>query len=247
MFGYALLVTGLIGLQYLISHLLMSGVYRFFYLPFRAKNLAIRLLLVVFLPGTIVHELSHFLAATVLGVRTGTINLLPKIQEDNQVIAGETQIARCDPIRYSLIGVAPFFIGLLGIYSIFKYLVFEPIGVFYNHQSALALFGSVINNPTPLILVSIIMIFWITNTMFSSKKDLEMIIVPLGLLYIIGFVLYFADIRLDVFAGWFNSLTGVLQELSRYQILVLGVNLIALSFFSLANRLWLLVFRRRLV
>ncbi len=70
---------------------------------------------VIFLPGTILHELSHFLVAEILGVRTGTIEVLPEFHEKSDSLSerlGSVQTAKTGPIRSFLIGAAPFITGL---------------------------------------------------------------------------------------------------------------------------------------
>lgn len=69
----------------------------------------------IFLPGTILHELSHWLMAELLGVRTGEIAILPDFEStavDNRERLGSVQTAKTGPVRSFLIGAAPFLTGL---------------------------------------------------------------------------------------------------------------------------------------
>ena len=72
-------------------------------------------------PGTIWHELSHYLMAKILFVRTGNVRLFqfrPTAYRDERgrptgrVVLGYVETYRTDPIRQSLIGVAPLLSGL---------------------------------------------------------------------------------------------------------------------------------------
>ena len=63
------------------------------------------------LPGIVVHELSHWLAAHLLGVRTGPIAIGPERKRGRELRFGSVQIARADPVRESLIGLAPLLSG----------------------------------------------------------------------------------------------------------------------------------------
>ena len=63
------------------------------------------------LPGILVHELSHWLAARLLGVRCGPISIGPQQKRGQQMRFGSVQIARTDAIRESLIGLAPLVVG----------------------------------------------------------------------------------------------------------------------------------------
>lgn len=73
----------------------------------------------IFLPGTILHELSHWLMAELLGVRTGEITILPEFESnpaDNRERLGSVQTAKTGPLRSFLIGSAPFFTGLIALW-----------------------------------------------------------------------------------------------------------------------------------
>lgn len=63
------------------------------------------------LPGVVVHELSHWLAARLLGVRVGAISIGPERRRGRAMRFGSVQIARADPVRESLIGLAPLLSG----------------------------------------------------------------------------------------------------------------------------------------
>jgi len=75
---------------------------------------------IIFLPGTIIHEVSHFLAAALTGARTGKIEIFPEYLEDEveevddrTVALGYVQTQRLNPIQGFLVGTAPFTSGLL--------------------------------------------------------------------------------------------------------------------------------------
>ncbi len=81
-------------------------------------------LAILYFPGTVLHELSHYFAAKVLGVPTGRISLLPKFEE-TQVELGHVEIARTDFVRRFIIGIAPLITGICIIAAVlffsFKY------------------------------------------------------------------------------------------------------------------------------
>jgi len=69
---------------------------------------------ILVLPGTVIHELSHWLIAEILQVRTGEIVILPELaSEGKEERLGSVQTERTDPLRGFLIGIAPFLTGLL--------------------------------------------------------------------------------------------------------------------------------------
>lgn len=65
------------------------------------------------LPGTIIHELSHWITAEVLLVRTGEITIFPGADDDtSQKRLGSVATQRTGPLRGFVIGIAPFVSGL---------------------------------------------------------------------------------------------------------------------------------------
>ncbi len=83
-----------------------------------SDEVALILYFLLFLPGIVVHEVSHWLAAKLLGVRTGRIAIQPIQKSRGQMRLGSVQVARVDPLRSSLIGLAPLLGGSLLIYLI---------------------------------------------------------------------------------------------------------------------------------
>ena len=77
----------------------------------RSPKVTVGLFSVLFLPGVMLHELSHFLVAKLLGVRTGSFSLLPRMMPDGQLILGYVETARSDILRDSLVGIAPLLTG----------------------------------------------------------------------------------------------------------------------------------------
>ena len=67
----------------------------------------------IFIPGIFLHELSHFLMAQLLRVRTGHFSIFPRPLEDGSLRLGYVEIASGGIIRDSLIGAAPLITGCL--------------------------------------------------------------------------------------------------------------------------------------
>ncbi len=97
-----------------------------------------------FLPGTIIHELSHWLVAEILQVKTGEIKIFPDWEDDGGTRRlGSVATARSDPLRGFLIGIAPFVTGLL-ILTILGELLSRGWGVFYPWQTGLIIYGIIV-------------------------------------------------------------------------------------------------------
>ena len=81
----------------------------------RNPNITIGVFSLLFLPGVFLHELSHFILAKLLGVRTGKFSLLPQVLPDGRVQLGYVEAASADIVRDSLVGVAPLLSGIIFI------------------------------------------------------------------------------------------------------------------------------------
>jgi hypothetical protein len=109
-FGFAGLLIVLVRVKREITtRLLHIG-----WLLFQHESAAALLYFLIMLPGIMLHEVSHLLMATLLGVRAGGLSLWPKVQR-NGLQLGSVQVRRTDPVRESLIGLAPLLGGSAAI------------------------------------------------------------------------------------------------------------------------------------
>jgi hypothetical protein len=73
---------------------------------------------IIFLPGTIIHEVSHFLFAALTGARTGQIEIFPEYLEDEadeknvHVALGSVQTQKLNILQGFLVGIAPLLSGI---------------------------------------------------------------------------------------------------------------------------------------
>jgi hypothetical protein len=77
----------------------------------RQPTVALALFSLMFFPGVFLHETSHFLAARLLGVRTGRFSLIPQVMSGGRLRLGYVEAAPAGPLRDALIGVAPLLSG----------------------------------------------------------------------------------------------------------------------------------------
>ena len=82
-----------------------------FLLLTRKPVIALGLFSLLFFPGVLLHELSHYLVARLLGVRTGRFSLLPSLMADGKLRLGYVETAGSDVVRDALIGTAPLLSG----------------------------------------------------------------------------------------------------------------------------------------
>jgi len=148
-----------------------------------SQFMSINFLSVIFLPGIIVHELSHLLVAIVLFVPVGNMEFIPK-RHGNSVKLGSVEIGKTDPIRRSLIGFAPVFVGFSIISTAVYY--FSSNILFLQSQGAYVF--------VILTIFLAYLLFAVSNTMFSSSKDMEgtaEILITLFIIFVAAYLLGF--------------------------------------------------------
>lgn len=79
---------------------------------------AVRLLFYLLLPGVLLHEGSHYVIAKLLFVRTHGFQVGVGKARKKQISLGSVNVERSDPVRESLIGVAPFAVGVAAIWML---------------------------------------------------------------------------------------------------------------------------------
>lgn len=182
---YFLLFVSELILLFILSKKLVNSLARVFYRLTKNHRTVVHILAIIFLPGTIIHELAHLLFAGIMLVPVGELNVIPEILstgqpssgwEEKSVKLGSVQIGKTDPFRRTLVGVAPVFLGMILIFSIF-------------------LFVKIAVSPWWQIFLGLYFLFQIGNTMFSSKKDIEgsilFVILTVTLTVIISLMIYF--------------------------------------------------------
>lgn len=143
---------------------------------------------IIFLPGTVIHELSHFFFAILTGARTGKIEIMPEYLEDEwedegkgrSVALGYVQTQRLNPIQGFFVGTAPFIVGtvlLVWLASIIR--------------------TSLDSGQTIYLVLQGYLFFTIANSFFPSwsdiKQTLPMVIIALVaviLAWILGFQIF---------------------------------------------------------
>jgi len=126
------------------------------------------------LPGVILHELSHWLTAWLLGVPARLPALGParsSSQRGGKVSLGSVQTARADPLRYSLIGLAPLLTGASVIFLIGT----RILGVNELTGHGLAGFWAGLGDLllVPDIWLWLYLIFAVSNAMLPSESDMQ--------------------------------------------------------------------------
>jgi hypothetical protein len=206
------------------------------------KNWAVVLYAIILFPGVLLHEVSHWLTATLLGVRTGSFSVLPRTKSDGSVQLGYVEYYKTSsvgPIRESLIGSAPLVVGTAVILLIGLF-VFDVTTLAASVEAGdLDLLTQAISEffATGDFLLWLYLIFAISNAMMPSASDRRAW--PAFALILIAFAVLLYVLRLQTlfFSGVVGPASTVFGYLGLAFSLTIGVDL----FFMLAIHLleWL--------
>lgn len=179
----------------ILQRLLHREIQAVFLILTRNLQLTIGLFSILFLPGVFLHELSHFLMAKLLRVRTGRFSLIPRSLPNGRLLMGYVETAQTDVFRDSLVGIAPLVAGSLFI----AYAGMNRLGigtlleVFINGQFELFWQGLTLLPQVDDFFLWFYLAFAVSSTMMPSESDRHSWL-PLGLWI-------FALLALGIFAG----------------------------------------------
>jgi hypothetical protein len=144
-----------------------------FLLITRSEAAAIGIFSLLFLPGVLLHELSHFLMAKLLGVRTARFSLLPTVMPDGKLQMGFVETAQTDFVRDALIGIAPLLSGgALVAYLGLVQLALAPLGSTFIQSNWGGLWEALRQVPNqPDFWIWFYLTFTFSTTMLPSESD----------------------------------------------------------------------------
>jgi len=189
---------------YLLSRRLTQNLYATIFLLTKSRPVAISFLSILFFPGTVIHELAHLFTAEIVGVRTSGLTLVPEGLEKTDVRTGSVSIAKSDPVRRAVIGIAPVIWGL-GALGLISY--FMPQLTF------------------PIVILLYYLLFAISNTMFSSPEDLDGFWPVAVVLILIAAAAYIAGIRITLTDPVLSNITIFFQSMATNLGYVAGLNI----------------------
>jgi hypothetical protein len=202
---------------------------------------------VLVLPGVLIHELSHWLAAVTLGVRVRKVSIGPVRQaRGRRVSLGSIQVANADPLRNSLIGVAPL-LGGSAIIVLVGNLVLD-VGQLSSALSGQGVHG-ILAWLSQIVQVAdfwlwLYLIFSVSNAMLPSRSDMNAVrpvLLFLGMAALIVIVVVgIPSIPADVVQG-VNAVAGYLASAFG---LTLATDVVFLIFIGLLSWITVLVQRR---
>jgi hypothetical protein len=134
----------------------------------------------IFLPGTVIHELSHFFLAIITGARTGKIGILPEYLEDDwadeagdkSVALGYVQTQKLNPLQGFFVGISPFITGLIILIWL----------------GSLIQSGYLAGN-IPLVFLEGYLFFTVANSFFPSWSDIKQTL-PLVVIFLVVLIVF---------------------------------------------------------
>ena len=145
---------------------------------------------ILFFPGVILHEFSHFIMAKLLFVPTRGFSIIPKMMPEGYLRMGYVEVAETDIVRDSLIGAAPLILGNLVVayIAIYRLHLIPLWDVLRNGQMSLFWMGMTLLPRVPDFWLWFYLTFAISSTMLPSRSDRHAWL-PLGLSILVLFVL----------------------------------------------------------
>jgi hypothetical protein len=146
------------------------------FLWFHDSDVALVLYFVLVLPGIVVHELSHWLVAKLLRVRVSRLSLGPvRRGRGSRVSLGSVRVANVDPLRASLIGLAPL-LGGTAVILFIGYWVLDigDLGQAFAGRGVEGLLAGIRQlGRVPDFWLWLYFIFAVSNAMLPSESDME--------------------------------------------------------------------------
>lgn len=189
----------------------------------------------ILFPGVLLHELSHWLTANLLGIRTGKLSLIPRRLPDGSLQLGYVEYyknASLGPIRESLVGGAPLIFGtsavlLIGLH-IFGVSNLATV-VQTGHVDGLStVIGTLF--ATADFWFWLYLIFAISNAMMPSRSDRRAWPAFFALILLVALALYLLGMADVVLAGLAGPAALVFGYLGLAFSMTIAVNLLAVVF-----------------
>jgi len=148
----------------------------------------------IFFPGVLLHEGSHYLMAKFLRVRTGRFSVIPRSLSDGRLQLGFVETAKSDVVRDSLIGAAPLifgtiFVAFVAVYKLDMRVLWDT---FRNGQFGLFWLGLTYLPRVKDFYLWFYLAFVVSSTMMPSESDrhawLELVI-SVGILFVIALLI----------------------------------------------------------
>ncbi len=220
-----------------------------FLLLTRHTGMAMLLNQLVFLPGVLLHELSHWVLARLLGVRTMGFSVWPMRQADGSLRLGYVHTQKVDFLREALVGVAPLLTGCAAVVAIgLCVLELDQVALaFGSGDWANGSHGLVKVLQSADLLIWVYVLFALSNTMMPSASDRRAWPLVGGLLLALGAGLYYLGVGPVIQGALGEGMAAGVRVMATAFTVTIGVDLALLPAILGAEwMLWQLLPERRL-
>ncbi|QQG44520.1 MAG: hypothetical protein HYW86_01225 [Candidatus Roizmanbacteria bacterium] len=206
-----------IAVLYFVSRITIQEIFRFFYFFTSNRKIIFSLMSLVLLPGTALHEIAHFIMATILMMRVKEVKIIPE-WEGNSIKLGRVLYEKKDAVRGIIVGIAPILAGIFFFWFA-------------------AQIGRDINNNLGLNILLVYLIFIISSTMFSSKQDLIDIIFTIPFFLVIIGGAYILNIPIiKIIQNFLPKLDSGLVIINRFLFYSLAIHIVIIVSFKSFKR-----------
>lgn len=197
---------------------------------------------IVLFPGVLVHEVSHWLMATILGVRTGRLSLLPRRQPDGTLQLGYVEYYKgrtLGPIRESLIGGAPLLAGTASIWLIGFYIfgVTDLAAALQTADIDIMTVALTELFATPYVLLWIYLIFALSNAMMPSRSDRRAWRAFILIMVVVGIVAYLLGLQRTLSDGLAGPVATIFGYLGTALSIAIAVDLLFMALIALVENI----------
>jgi hypothetical protein len=176
---FLLMLVPLVALQRVLHREIQAAV---FIISGGNAQLTMGVFSILFLPGVILHEFSHFVVAKLLFVPTRGFSIIPKMMPQGYLRMGYVEVSETDIVRDSIIGAAPLILGNLAVayIAIYRLHLIPLWDVLRNGQLELFWMGITLLPQVKDFALWFYLTFAISSTMLPSQSDRHAWL-PLGL------------------------------------------------------------------
>lgn len=170
LFWFLLMLAPLIALQRVLHREIQIVLYM---ASGRSAKFTMAVFSILFFPGVILHEFSHFVMAKLLFVRTRNFSVIPKMMPQGYLRMGYVEVAQTDIVRDSLIGAAPLILGNLVVayIAIYRMHLIPLWDVLRNGQMGLFWLGITLLPNVKDFALWFYLTFAVSSTMLPSQSD----------------------------------------------------------------------------
>lgn len=205
---------------FIASRRSIQSLYILFHTIFRNNHISTGIIAVIFFPGTLIHELSHFIMAILLLHPVHKLSLFPKFR-GNMLRLGYVLYEKKDVVRSLIVGIAPVIVGVGLLWWLYS------INFVDSGSWAIMLFKSYI-------------IFVLTSTMFSSKQDLIDLGYVVPMLVLASILCYLLEIPIFFFLenqSIVEAIRNFMYSVSIYAGISLIIHIVVILISKTINRL----------